>query len=150
VLDPPRKVHCETHPILARQQQYYYLSTDGPAGLPHSLPINVLQPPQLTLSRENIILFHRPSVFLFQSLFNVPMSRASNDIHILDSSSDPGSHDHREEDQLISMDLENYGKEGRARQSGSVIRLCKIPLPLRKGNLGSDLVKNVACFLTLL
>jgi hypothetical protein len=78
------------------------------------------------------------------------MPRSSEDTDILESSSDTGSRDNGVEDQLIAMDIENHGKEGGVRRPRRVIRLWKIPLPLRKGHLVSDLVKNLACLITLL
>ncbi|KZF21456.1 hypothetical protein L228DRAFT_239435 [Xylona heveae TC161] len=52
-------------------------------------------------------------------------------------------------DQYIHMDLEHRGAEQPVRKS-RVIRLWKIPLPLRKGQLSSDLLKNIAWLMTLL
>lgn len=66
------------------------------------------------------------------------------------SSSDSPSSDNRSDDQLFRMDIESLGQKERAKPPGLAIRLWKIPLPLRRGHILSDLVKNVACLMTSL
>lgn len=79
------------------------------------------------------------------------MPRLSEDTDIMASpSSDTSSGENRVEDQLVGMDIENNSKEGGARRPRLVIHLWRIPLPLRKGHLASDLVKHIAWIMTVL
>lgn len=76
------------------------------------------------------------------------MLRSSKDSEVLDCFSDTSCGDRRSEHQLLDMDLEHNGKVGGARRPSPVIRLWKVPLPVRRNQLVSDLVKNLACLLT--
>lgn len=66
------------------------------------------------------------------------------------SSNDSGSSEKRLDDQLIDVDIESYTQNAPERRPEPAYRLWKIPLPLRRGLVLSDLVKNVACLATLL
>ena len=81
----------------------------------------------------------------------MPVPRLPEDTGIMGSwSSDTSSSDNRMNDQLMRIDIEQYSQAGGERRPRLVLRLWKIPLPLRKGHLMSDLAKNIACLMTLL
>jgi hypothetical protein len=48
------------------------------------------------------------------------------------------------------MELESNVEERGQRQPKRLLRVWKIPVPLRKGYLVSDLFKNIACIMTVL
>jgi hypothetical protein len=60
------------------------------------------------------------------------------------------SSSHVSGNQLIHMDLEHNVTEGGERQRSRLVRVWKVPLPIRKAYLVSDLIKNIAFIMTLL
>lgn len=66
------------------------------------------------------------------------------------SDSDSGSSNGRSDNRLIRVDIENAAGRERVTQPRSVIHIWKVPLPLRREKVVSDLVKNLACISTLL
>ncbi|KEF52023.1 uncharacterized protein A1O9_12013 [Exophiala aquamarina CBS 119918] len=64
--------------------------------------------------------------------------------------SDHSPSDARSGDQLFRVDIENLGSKRSVTQPRSLVHIWKIPLPLRQQKIRSDLIKNVACVMTLL
>lgn len=73
-----------------------------------------------------------------------------DETEIVETSSETSSSENGVGDQLIGMDVEHHSKGGGASRPRTVLHLWKVPLPVRRGHLVSDLVKNVALLLTLL
>lgn len=64
--------------------------------------------------------------------------------------SDNSSNDAMSDDQLFRVDIENACGKGQVTQPRPLVHVWKIPLPLRQQKIRSDLIKNVACVMTLL
>jgi hypothetical protein len=80
-------------------------------------------------------------------VLDIPLSTAVPlEIDIMESSSSSN----RSNDQMIRVDLESNVQRGEGKQPKQLIRLWKIPVPLRKGSIVSDSFKIVAGLMTAL
>jgi hypothetical protein len=64
----------------------------------------------------------------------------------MDSSSSSNTSD----DQMIRMDVESNTRGAEVKAPRLLLRVWRVPVPLRKGYLVSDLFKNIACVMTLM